>query len=292
MAQRVIHYPLLPLVGAGTETPMTTIVGIICKDGLVIASDSKATHGPAMREEYLKIWDLDVCPGSAGVITGAGRATFIAKYRQLLQEACSAHLQNQPIRTTADFIRLAEQTMQHLAREYGTERMARLGILHTPTDERSTPAGFDLFPAFVAVIGIHDERPHIFVISPDGVAEEQLAFGAEGSGGPYAEYLLPKVYYDGMTVAEAELCAVHIVEQVKHADPHSGGPVQLVSITKSRPQRPRIRRWTTAQIQKAVLQVADIEGQVSKAWRKVIRDMANSRNGKSHRGSTKSKKRT
>jgi 20S proteasome alpha/beta subunit len=94
---------------------VTTTVGMICSDGLVVASDSQATRGPSMREEYLKIWDLQVNPKLPALITGAGRGAYIAKYRELLQDACSARAESQPIRTVSEFVRVAEATMQELA---------------------------------------------------------------------------------------------------------------------------------------------------------------------------------
>lgn len=242
-----------------------------------------------MREEYLKIWDLDICQGMPGIITGAGRVAFIAKYRQSLQEACATHRNDRPIRTCADFVRIAEHTMQNMAREYGTERMARLGMLRPGGngEQAHVQQPLGMFPELLAVVGIHDEKPHIFVVSPDGIAEEQQAFGAEGSGGPFGEYLLPKFYHPEITVAEAELAAIHIVEQVEHADPHSGGPVQLASILKRGGSVPKVKRWTAREVQKALVDVADIESQVSSGWQKVIRDIANNRVHRRHRSAGK-----
>jgi len=137
---------------------------MICKDGLVVASDSKATRGPTAREEFLKIWDLDVGHPFKAVITGAGRSAFIAKYRNLLEEVCAVRSQRQPIQTVPEFITVAEEAMQNMSRQYGTERLARLGVMRTGVgeEEHSSTNLFDILPNLVAVIGIHDDKPHRF----------------------------------------------------------------------------------------------------------------------------------
>lgn len=251
---------------------MTTIVGMCCSDGLVLGSDSKATRGPSAREEYLKIWDLDSgCFPAA--ITGAGRTSFISKYRDMLHEVCQLRRSRQPIQAVSEFVRIAEETMQDLSRIYGTERLSRLGLLRLGADDesRSSPSLLDLFPPFTAVLGIHGNKPHLYIVPPDGVAEEQQGFGAQGSGGPYAEYLLPKMYHDGITVAEAALCVVHIIEQVKHVDPHSGGPTQLAITTKS-----KVTHWTPEQVQQAVETVSRIDLKASALWRRYAKGEARS----------------
>jgi 20S proteasome alpha/beta subunit len=249
---------------------MTTIVGICCKDGLVIGSDSKATRGPSAREEYLKIWDLESGCFPA-VITGAGRTAFFAKYRDMLQDVCRDRHSRQPIQNISDFIRVAEETMQDLSRIYGTERLTRLGLFRPGGEEegRSVPSFADLFPHFTAVVGVHDQRPHLYFVPPDGVAEEQQGFGAQGSGGPYADYLLPKMYYDGITIAEAALYVVHVIEQVKHVDTHSGGPTQLAMVTKD-----KIKHWNQSQVEEAVRAASKIDLKAAALWRKAAKGAA------------------
>jgi len=252
----VLHYPS----SGSREDNVTTIVGMICKDGLVVASDSKATKGPTAREEFLKIWDLNVGNTFKAVITGAGRSAFIAKYRNLLEEVCAARAQRQPIQTVPEFITVAEETMQNMSRQYGTERLARLGVMRTGVgeEEHSSTSLFDILPNLVAVIGIHDDKPHLFFIPPDGIAEEQQLFGATGSGGPFADYLLPKMCRADFQIGEAALLAAHVIEQVKHVDPHSGGPTQLATVTKA-----AVRHWTKAEIMQAELRAGEIEAKIA-----------------------------
>lgn len=249
-------------IGSGD---VTTIVGMVCKDGLIVASDSKATKGPTAREEFLKIWDLNVGPFKA-VITGAGRSAFIAKYRNLLEDMCAVRAARQPIQTVPEFITLAEETMQNMSRQYGTERLARLGMMRSGgvgEEEHSSASLFDVLPNLMAVIGIHDERPHLYFIPPDGIAEEQQVFGATGSGGPFADYLLPKMCRGDFQMEEAVLLAVHVIEQVKHVDPHSGGPTQLAAVTKG-----SVKHWDRSEISNAEKKVSEIEAKAAALWKR------------------------
>jgi 20S proteasome alpha/beta subunit len=129
-----------------------------------------------------------------------------------------------------------------------------------------------LLPDLVGIIGVYDQKnPRLFFVSPDGIAEEQQSFGAEGSGGTYAEYALPRMWYDGIPVAEAEICAIHIVEQAKHVDPHSGGPTQLASIGKS-----GIKHWSASAIQKMTTRLRTHEQYNGQQWRKTIKSFTSS----------------
>jgi 20S proteasome alpha/beta subunit len=270
----MIHYPFSPDFEKG-DSPMTTIVGICCKDGLVIGSDSKATRGPSAREEYLKIWDLESGCFPA-VITGAGRTAFFAKYRDMLQDICRDRRSRQPLQNISDFIRVAEGAMQDLSRIYGTERLARLGLFRPTGDEegRNVPSFADLFPHFTAVVGVYAQRPHLFFVAPDGIAEEQQGYGSQGSGGPYAEYLLPKMYYEGITTEEAALYVVHVIEQVKHVDTHSGGPTQLAIVTKD-----KTKHWSQPEVEGAVASASKIDLKAAALWRKAARGVARQNHG-------------
>lgn len=253
---------------------MTTIVGISCADGLVIASDSKATKGPTAREEYLKIWDLEVGPYPA-VITGAGRSAYISKYREFLQAECDMRSSRQPIQSRSEFVEIAEEQMQLFSRRYGVERFTRLGLLRMGDDDGGGHAGL-LLPEFQAVIGIYAADPRLYFIGADGVSEEQQLFGSTGSGGPYCEYLLQKMICEGMSVSEGALFAIHIVEQVKHVDPHSGGSTQVAIVTKD-----GVEHWDTHKVAKATLAVSDIDEKASTLWRTSIRTQSvNNSNGK------------
>jgi len=269
----VIGYRLSPGRGQG-DADVTTIIGMICKDGLVVASDSKATRGPTAREEFLKIWDLETGPFKA-VITGAGRSAFIAKYRNLLEAVCAERAQRQPIQSVAEFVTIAEETMQNMSRQYGTERLARLGLMRPGTGEDEQTNVFDILPSLMAVIGIHDDKPHLFFIPPDGIAEEQQLFGSTGSGGPFADYLLPKMCRADFQIQEAALLAVHVIDQVKHVDPHSGGPTQLATVKKT-----TVKHWTKEEIREAEAQAAEIELKTAALWRRSAKSKVRSKRHK------------
>lgn len=251
--------------GPNGEHRMTTIAGIVCQDGIVLGSDSLATRGPSAREEYLKIWELSVGSHMPAVITGAGQGAYIAKYREMLQGECERRMRTgPPLDDSSGFVTLAEQTMQDLSRTYGTERFARLGLLDigsggSPTSTRG------ILPSLTAVIGVFHQEPHLYFVLPDGIAEEQQGFGSEGSGSPYADYLLPRFYHPGITLDDAALCVIYIIEQVKHVDPHSGGPTQVATVTRN-----GVRLWATEDVMQCTMSVNEIDKEVSALWKESI----------------------
>ena len=64
-------------------------------------------------------------------------------------------------------------------------------------------------------------------------------------------------------VEEAALLASHVIEQVKHVDPHSGGPTQLVTVTKG-----AVKHWTKVEIVQAEVRASEIEAKTAALWRR------------------------
>jgi 20S proteasome alpha/beta subunit len=209
---------------------VTILVGIICKDGVVVASDSQAGSFKGVdvkRLDYTKIYDFSF--GETKVaMTGAGEVPFIARAIELFEErAAEKHFHK--AREIAD---LTEDVMNEINKRYVVQRMKDLGYQKSPgTPRAQLPAGDTL--GFSLMLGVCcNNKPILYTVYPDGVAERGERYASLGSGSAFADYLLARLCTDDLSVDEAVRVAVYVIEEVKKVDLYCGGPTQVVAVTK------------------------------------------------------------
>lgn len=208
---------------------MTVIVGLLCSDGLVIASDSQEGDEDLKRLDVKKVYDT----GHFGfkdaevIVAGTGASAHIARVAELIGENGFASYPKTP-RKVADIV---EDSMGQMKARYGDDLDLELivGVYckSCPRDgDRPVPA-IALYSVYPAE---EDEKV--------GVAEVVTDYAATGSGGLVARYLLNRLHDESrptasLTVEEAIREAVYVIEEVKKVDPYCGGPTQLLYIEKS-----------------------------------------------------------
>ena len=71
------------------------------------------------------------------------------------------------------------------------------------------------------------------IVNSDAVADEEESYLCDGSGTPYAEYILRQHYKPNLTEQECKELACDVVVQISKIDPNVGGPVNLCVIKES-----------------------------------------------------------
>lgn len=180
----------------GVKTGTTTI-GIICKDGVVLAAEKKATMGYLVAsKEDVKI--VEIMPHIA--ITQAGMVGDIqALVRYLSAEARLYELRNKkriPVKAAATL-------MSNIL--YGGR--------------------WSFFPYMVQLImaGYDEKGPSLFILHPDGSRLEDKKFFATGSGSPMAFGVLETLFKEKLSVDECKKIAVRAVKAAVERDIASGG---------------------------------------------------------------------
>lgn len=179
----------------------TTTVGLVCSDGTVLASDSRAT---------------------AGYLVASKEAKKIYKV--------SEHIAV----TTAGAVGDAEQLVELLAAEAGLYRATNgreIGVLQLARIASLVLNSQFLFPYIVnLLIGGYDTQPRLVFIDLDGtMVEEKMT--ATGSGSPVAYGVLERGYREDMKVKEALPLAVEAVRTAMKRDIATGNEVQVAIIT-------------------------------------------------------------
>jgi proteasome beta subunit len=183
----------------------TTTVGLVCKDGVVLAAEKKSTYGYMVAsKETEKIYQLD--DHIAMTIAGLS-ADGQALVRYMKAELKLFSIENQ--------------------REISVKSAATLlsNILH----------GSKFYPFYVQLIiaGVDSAGPSIYDLDPVGGAEEETKFFSSGSGSPMALGVLEDSFKDGMSLEEGSKLAIRAIKAAIERDIASGGKaIDIAVITK------------------------------------------------------------
>jgi proteasome beta subunit len=180
----------------------TTTVGIVCRDGVVLAADRRASLGNmVLSENVTKVFQIDdhlavAAAGSVGDILGLVRL----------------------LRAEAKLYRA------RVGKEMSVKALATLtsNILHEGR-------GYAYF-AWLLVAG-YDEKPGLYSIdAAGGVTEDR--FTAAGSGMEFAFSVLEENYRDDFSLEEGIKLALRAIKAATRRDVFTGGGVTLVTVTE------------------------------------------------------------
>ena len=185
----------------------TTLVGIMCKDGVVLAADKRATAGGMIvqkkTEKLHKIADR-MLTGQTGLVSDA----------QLYTKLIKAEIKLKDIQT---------------ARPTTVKEAANLLASMTYANIRRP----SMVPGIVAFLlaGYDEHGQQLFNIGIDGSISEVDDFESEGSGSVFALGTLEANYKKGMSTDEAVALAVQAVNSAMQRDIASGNGVDVYIIT-------------------------------------------------------------
>ncbi|MCD6483379.1 MAG: archaeal proteasome endopeptidase complex subunit beta [Candidatus Aenigmarchaeota archaeon] len=185
----------------------TTTVGIICKDGVVLAAEKKSTMGYLVAsKESQKI--LQIADHIAITIAGAsGDAQALARY------------------------------MRAEIKLFEIQNGRRISVRGAATLLSNILQSSKYFPYMVQLIvaGYDDyEGAKIFSLDAIGAVEEEKKFFSTGSGSPIALGVLEDQYREDLTVEEGAELAKRAIKAAIQRDIGSGGAgVDIVIIDKN-----------------------------------------------------------
>jgi 20S proteasome alpha/beta subunit len=210
---------------------VTIIVGIICDDAIVLASDSQTTTGTVKRCDTDKIGvvafaNVNVLVAQSGYETFSGQAVDVlcglAKDKEITNYRMVAELAEQAMRQLKDKVRFQQGdcTMEEL-RDFVWKH----------------ELGCELMMAYY-----YEGRPYIFTIDMIvGVANRVNSFyTAIGCGGSLGSYLLSEYAMSSMLSDYAATISVFVVDKVKNHDAYCGGDTKLGIIYRLDPARSEI----------------------------------------------------
>lgn len=180
----------------------TTTLGIICKDGAILAAESKSTLGYLIAsKESEKIMQLE--DHIAMTIAGAsGDAESLARY------------------------------MKAELKLFSIENQRKISVKGAATLLANILQGSKFYPYYVQLIiaGYDSTGARIFTLDPLGSVEEEKKFFSTGSGSPMALGVLEDTYKDGMSVDETSKLAMRAIKSAIERDIGSGGKAMDIAV--------------------------------------------------------------
>jgi len=182
----------------------TTTVGLICGDGVVLASEKRATMGSFIASKAArKIYQVDDRMGmtTAGIVGDA----------QALVRVLSVE-----------------------ARLYKTRRQEPMTVNAMTTLLSNVLNGQRMFPYLVQLLvgGIDRNGAHIYSVDPFGGNTAEREIAATGSGSPIAYGVLEDKYSKDMPLEEGVTLATQALRSAMKRDSASGEEIEIVTITK------------------------------------------------------------
>lgn len=171
----------------------TTTVGVVCKDGVILASDTRVTMGFYVAHKHgKKIYKIDdhLAMTIAGTVADAQRTVDILKANAQLYKL-------------------------NMGRPIPINSAARL-VANLLFSARYMPLATQ-----VLIGGVDDEGSHVFSLDPFGSLTEEKCV-ATGSGSPIAYGVLEDKYREDMTVEEALPIVIRAVDSAMKRDAASG----------------------------------------------------------------------
>jgi proteasome beta subunit len=184
----------------------TTTVGLICDDGVVLASEKRATMGSFIASKAAqKIYQVDDRLG----ITTAG----IVGDAQALVRLMSVE-----------------------ARLYKIRRGEPMTVRAMATLLSNVMSGQRFYPYIVQLLigGIDRSGAHIFSIDPFGGNTEEKEIAATGSGSPIAYGVLEDRYSKEMPLETGIALAIQALHSAMKRDSASGEDMEVIVMTKEK----------------------------------------------------------
>ena len=182
----------------------TTTVGIICKDGVVLAAEKKSTMGYLVAsKESEKI--IPIADHIALTIAGvSGDAQTLARY------------------------------MQAELKIFELENKRRISVKGAATLLANILQGSKYFPYYVQlIIAGYDDAPRIYDLDAIGGIEEEKKFFSTGSGSPVALGVLEDNFKEGVSIEDGTKLAVRAIKAAIERDIGSGGKaIDIAVISK------------------------------------------------------------
>jgi proteasome beta subunit len=181
----------------------TTTLGMVCKDGVVIATETRATMGTLIaHKETKKLYKIDehIALATAGLV---GDLQVLARYLN------------------------AEANLYRLKRDIKMPIESAATLMSNILNQRK------FYPYFVQIIlaGYDDTGGHVYSLDAAGGSIPDK-YTSAGSGSPYVFGVLEDTYKDDLTTNEGIDLAIRAITAATNRDSASGGKINIAVINK------------------------------------------------------------
>lgn len=189
----------------------TSLVGIVCKDGIVMAGDRRSTAGGqiVMSKNTQKV----VAVNDYLLVSGTGTASDIERIKKILRSELKLKELKSKQRPTV-------REAANLAANINYSSIRQMTMIP--------------FVAGLMMGGLNENGvAELYSIEPAGSAKKIEDYDANFSSGmPYILGLLERQYKENLTIKEGVELAIESLKSAMERDPASGNGMDIFSITK------------------------------------------------------------
>jgi len=183
----------------------TTTLGLVCKDGVILAADKRATAGFIVNKKTQKIHKVTdfMAVTMAGLVSDA----------QLLVKLIKAEIK------LKDLMTLRTSSVKEAANLLA-------GMLYMNLRKMS------MVPGIVSFLlgGSDSEGQHLYDLGIDGSVTEVDDYVSDGSGSVFALGVLEALYRKGMSVEDGTKLAVKAISAALQRDVNTGNGIDVIVI--------------------------------------------------------------
>jgi len=211
---------------------MTQIVGIVCKESVIVASESQYTMGGWKHFDGKKMQVVTFRDNQRAIVAVAGAISPALRTIELMQELASkTALKNEEIGGL-----LAKQAIIKYRSE--TRRLFddNSQVMATDQDDLFSRDNwcFELVMGYVFRVKGKPAVPCLYRICvADGNLERVHQFAVVGSSSQLATLILKPIAFSGFDFTEIIPLAIDVLEKTKKTDLYCGGEVQLAVVSPS-----------------------------------------------------------
>jgi proteasome beta subunit len=191
----------------------TTTVGLVCKDGIILAADRRATAGTLIvdkKAQKVHVINDNIAVTLAGAVADA----------QLMIKLLKAETKLKSLRTNRT------PTIKETSNMLG-------GLLYSNVRKYSVIPGITHF-----LLAGHDHKGiHLYDLFPDGSVTKITDFTASGSGSVIAYGVLETQHSKEMEIDDAIKLAIRAVNAALQRDSASGNGIDVVKVTATAVER-------------------------------------------------------
>ena len=203
------------------KTPVTIIVGIICKDKIVLTSDSQTSFGSSKRTDTNKISVVKFADNNPVLVAQSGNAELSSRAIEQFEKLAKTTQfddYRRPVEAMEEALRLLKQDVIRLNNWESNRELAHEFFQDLDNN----------FSLMIAYYYGAPPLPYLYTVSFwPGIAARQYGYSTLGCGSTVAEFILSRSKVSEMETSYAIMTAIYTVEEVKKVDAFCGGQTKI-----------------------------------------------------------------
>lgn len=219
---REIYDPLSP----EPAPPMTQIVGIICKEYILVACESQYTKGDKKDMDAQKLSAIKFKNFEGALIAEAGPAKTSNRAVHYIREMAAERIIDSEVAVS----QIAEAAMRKVRNEILDNKAARKGH-YTGTELNKIFTSQSRWCGLV-IAYYFGNKPCLYTIYLDSeFAERQYPYALMGCDDDFARLMLKSFQWDKMEWKEAFPMLIEVLDRVNQDDKHCGGQIRVAGLS-------------------------------------------------------------